>query len=315
MSRSNPLFVVLTALAPVSWGTTYLTATEFLPPDRPLFTATMRALPAGLLLLAATRKLPRGDWWWKAAVLGILNFTVFFPMLFLSAYRLPGGTAAVVAALAPLVVAGFSVVLLGERFTLRTLVAGIAVVVGVGLVVLASTVALDPVGVAAALVGTVAMSAGNVLTKRWRRPDGVNTFAFLGWQLTAGGLLLVPLALVVEGAPPALDGRAVGGFLYLVFPATLVAYWMWIQCIGRLTVTQVTFLGPLSPITATLLGWYVLGESLEPVQLAGMVLALGAILLGQRAPRPPRDPAPAPPPTGDRGPGLLPAPAQGEGAR
>ena len=30
----------------------------------------MRALPAGLLLVTVMRTLPRGAWWWKAAVLG-----------------------------------------------------------------------------------------------------------------------------------------------------------------------------------------------------------------------------------------------------
>ena len=37
--------VALTALAPVSWGTTYVVTTELLPPERPLFTALVRALP------------------------------------------------------------------------------------------------------------------------------------------------------------------------------------------------------------------------------------------------------------------------------
>ena len=66
---------------------------EFLPPDRPMFAALMRALPAGLLLLAFTRTLPRGEWWWKSAVLGLCNIGLFFPLIFLSAYGLPGGLA------------------------------------------------------------------------------------------------------------------------------------------------------------------------------------------------------------------------------
>ncbi|MET7443541.1 EamA family transporter, partial [Streptomyces sp. NPDC005568] len=64
--------VLLTALAPVSWGSTYAVTTEFLPADRPLFTGLMRALPAGLVLLALARVLPRRAWWWKSAVLGAL---------------------------------------------------------------------------------------------------------------------------------------------------------------------------------------------------------------------------------------------------
>ena len=45
----------ITALAPLSWGTTYLVTSELLPPGRPLLAAVLRALPAGLLLLALTR--------------------------------------------------------------------------------------------------------------------------------------------------------------------------------------------------------------------------------------------------------------------
>lgn len=80
----------LTALAPAVWGSTYLITTEFLPPDRPLLASTLRALPAGLLLLLMTRTLPRGIWWWRAVVLGVLNIGAFFYLLFLAAYHLPG---------------------------------------------------------------------------------------------------------------------------------------------------------------------------------------------------------------------------------
>ncbi|WP_405872696.1 MULTISPECIES: EamA family transporter [unclassified Streptomyces] len=277
----RPATALLTALAPVSWGTTYAVTTEFLPADRPLFTALTRALPAGLLLLALARVLPRGAWWWKAAVLGALNIGAFFPLLFLSAYRLPGGMAAVVGSIGPLFVVGLSALLLGQRPTGRAVLAGVVAAFGVSLVVLKAAGALDPVGVLAALASTASMSTGTVLAKRWGRPDGVGPLALTGWQLTAGGLLIAPLALLVEGAPPALDARAVGGYLYLALANTAVAYWLWFRGIGRLTATQVTFLGPLSPLTAAVVGWAALGQALGPVQLAGMALAFGATVAGQ----------------------------------
>ncbi|MFJ5773405.1 EamA family transporter [Streptomyces sp. NPDC093094] len=289
--------VLLTALAPVSWGTTYAVTTEFLPADRPLFTGLVRALPAGLLLLALARVLPRGAWWGKAAVLGALNIGAFFPLLFLSAYRLPGGMAAVVGSAGPLFVVGLSAVLLGQRATLRAVLAGIAAASGVSLVVLKAAGALDPVGVLAAVASTASMSAGTVLTKRWGRPEGVGPLALTGWQLTAGGLLIAPLALFVEGAPPALDGPAIGGYLYLALGNTAVSYWLWFRGIGRLSATQVTFLGPLSPLTAAVVGWAALGQALTPVQLAGMALAFGATITGQlgagRSARTPRPSGPA----------------------
>ncbi|MFD6493460.1 EamA family transporter [Streptomyces sp. NPDC060188] len=287
MATNRFALTALTALAPVSWGSTYAVTTEFLPADRPLFTAALRALPAGLLLLALAPVLPRGVWWGKAALLGALNIGAFFPLLFLSAYRLPGGMAAVVGSVGPLFVAGLSVPLLGERPTSRTLLTGVAAALGVSLVVLKAAGALDPVGALAALASAASMSAGTVLTKRWGRPDGVGPLALTAWQLTAGGLLIVPLALVAEGAPPALDGRAVGGYLYLALANTAVAYWLWFRGIGRLTATQVTFLGPLSPLTAAVIGWAALGQGLTPPQLAGMGLAFGATVLGQLSTRGP----------------------------
>ncbi|MGW5618285.1 EamA family transporter [Streptomyces sp. NPDC003877] len=281
MALSRPALIALTALAPVSWGTTYAVTTEFLPADRPLFTGLMRALPAGLLLLALARTLPRGAWWAKAAALGALNIGAFFPLLFLSAYRLPGGLAAVVGSAGPLFVAGLSALLLGQRPTRRTLLTGAVAAFGVSLVVLRAAGALDALGLLAALAATVSMSAGTVLTQRWGRPAGVGPLALTGWQLTAGGLLIAPLAFLVEGAPPALDGRAAGGYLYLALANTAVAYWLWFRGIGRMTATQVTFLGPLSPLTAAVVGWAALGQELTAVQLVGMALALGATVAGQ----------------------------------
>jgi len=75
--------LLLTALAPAAWGTTYLVTERLLPPDRPLLSATLRALPTGLVLLAVTRRLPSREWWWRALLLGLCNIGMFFPLLFL----------------------------------------------------------------------------------------------------------------------------------------------------------------------------------------------------------------------------------------
>ncbi|MFE7407245.1 EamA family transporter [Isoptericola sp. NPDC057559] len=273
-----------TALAPVVWGTTYLVTTELLPPDHPLFAAAARALPAGLLALALSRTLPRGSWWWRAAVLGVLNIGAFFPLLFVAAERLPGGVAATLGATQPILVAVLAVAVLGERWSRWRLAWGGVGVLGVGLVVLGPDAVLDPVGLAAGLAGAAVMAFGVTLTKRWGRPEGVGPMAFAGWQLTAGGLALAPLALL-EGVPAQVDAGALAGYLWLGLAGGLVGYTLWFAGIRALPVTATALLGLLSPLTAAALGALVLGETLRPLQLAGFALALLALVAGQLAPR------------------------------
>ncbi|ASO20491.1 putative blue pigment (indigoidine) exporter [Actinoalloteichus hoggarensis] len=277
--------IALTAFAPAVWGTTYVVTTELLPAGHPLFAALVRALPAGLIALAITRTLPRGTWWLKAATSGVLNIGVFLPLLFVSAERLPGGVAATLAAAQPLLVAILAVMVLGQGVSAWTLGWGVAGIAGVGLVVLGPDAAFDVVGVAAGLGGAGAMALGVTLTKRWGRPDGVGSTAFAGWQLAAGGLLLVPVTLLVEGPPPAVDAGALLGYLWLGIPGGLIAYILWFRGITTLPVTSVAVLTLLSPMIAALLGAVLLGQLLGPVQLLGFAVALAAIVAGQITPR------------------------------
>ena len=271
--------LLIAAFAPVVWGSTYLVTTEFLPPDRPLLTATLRALPVGLLLTLYARQLPTGAWWLRSAVLGVLNIGAFFALLFVAAYRLPGGVAATAGAVQPLAVAGLAWGLLGETLRPATAVAGTAGITGVALLVLGPEAALDPIGVAAALAGTLSMASGVVLTKRWRRPASLLTST--GWQLTAGGLALLPVALLIEGAPPPLTTGNLAAYAWLGIVGTGAAYAAWFRGIDRLPVSALTFLGLLSPLVATLLGWVALDQQLTVVQLAGVALVVAAVVLPQ----------------------------------
>lgn len=274
LSNRNAI-VALTALAPLTWSTTYITTTTLLPPDAPLLTAALRALPAGLLLLALTRTLPRGQWWWRASVLGVLNVGAFFPLLFLGAYLLPGGVAATVGAVQPLVVLGVARLALGERAGAVRVLAALAGIGGVALLMLTPAARLDPLGLVAALAGAVVMAVGVALTKAWRPP--VPPLTLTAWQLTAGGLFLVPFA-AAEGLPAGgFDGASIAGYLWLGLPGTAVAYALWFRGIARLEASTVAFLGLLTAVSAAAIGWLALGESLSLGQLAGAAVVLAAV--------------------------------------
>lgn len=276
--------VFQTALTPMVWGTTYIVATELLPDGRPLLAALVRALPVGVAFVAWSRHLPSGVWWWRSAVLGTLNIGAFFALLFVAAFRLPGGVAATAGAIQPLVAAGIATMLLGETFTRRTALAGVTGVVGVAMLVLGPEARLDMAGVLAAIAGTFCMATGVVLTKFWERP--VDLIAFTGWQLTAGGLLLLPIALLVEGVPSSITVTNAAGFIWLAIAGTGLAYANWFRGIQRLPISVVSFLTLLSPLVATLAGWLALGERLTPVQVSGAALVMVAVIAPQLRRRP-----------------------------
>ncbi|MEU2923510.1 EamA family transporter [Streptomyces sp. NPDC007251] len=284
----------VTALAPAVWGSTYLVTTEFLPPDRPLLASTLRALPAGLVLLLVTRTLPKGIWWWRAVVLGVLNIGAFFYFLFLAAYHLPGGVAALVMSIQPMIVLLLSAALLKDRIQPLHIASCLLGAAGVALLVLQPHAGLDGLGVVAGLLGALSMASGIVFTKRWGRPDGVSLFTFTGWQLTVGGLVLVPVTLAGESLPEHLTWRNIGGFAYLGVIGALIAYVLWFRGLSRLPALAASFLSFASPLCATILGYLFLDEALRPLQLLGGLAVIAAVVLAQPHARK-RKTTPAPP--------------------
>jgi probable blue pigment (indigoidine) exporter len=267
------------------WGTTYAVSTELLPAGRPLLAATARALLAGLALLAVIHRLPSGQWWARSLILGGLNIGGFFACLFIAADRLPGGLAAVLASCQPLLVLGLTPLVLGRSVTPRQIGYATVGVAGIALLVLRAVGEPDALGVSAALGAAASSALGLTLTRRWRPPVGVWTLT--AWQLTAGGLLLLPLLVAVEGLPAGLDAQAVVGFAWLIGPSTIVGYYLWFDGIGRLEPVALAALGMLSPLTAATLGWLWLHETMTLAQIGGAAVTLLAVLLLQRPAGPP----------------------------
>ncbi len=281
----NGRWVALTAVAPITWGASYFVTRQLLPLDAPLWGATLRALPAAMVLLALVRALPRGAWIWRSVVLGLLNVGVFFVLVYLAAQLLPSGVAASIMAISPLTLAGMSWALVGERPAARMLAGAVLGIAGVWLIVTVGTGRFDGRGVLASLAALVLSSVGYVLAKRWK--DDTPVLAVTAWQLLAGGLGLLLAAVLVEGAPPALDLPAVAGFAFLSLIATALAFVCWFTGLARLSAGTVGIVGLLNPVTGLLLGAGLAGERLTLTQLAGVGLVLGGILLGrQRASAP-----------------------------
>jgi probable blue pigment (indigoidine) exporter len=274
----------LAVLTPIIFGTSYILTTQFLPPGRPLLIATMRSLPTGIVLVIGSKIPPRG-WWLRFVILSVLYCSVFFPLLFVAVYRLPGGVASVINSLTPIIVVVLSVPWLGTRIKPVHIVAGAIGVGGVALLVLRSSAPLDHIGLLAMLACVVMMGFSTVLTKRWGHPPGMSATGFTGWTFLLGGLTLLPFLLAFEGVPSHLTGRNIGGLIYLVAISGIAAYALWFWGLVRLPASSVTFLSLLNPVVAAAIGWVVLHQSLNAPQILGAVLVLVSVVLGQDFPR------------------------------
>ncbi|WP_410813668.1 EamA family transporter [Micromonospora sp. 067-2] len=273
---------LLAAVAPITWGTTYSVTTLFLPPDRPMTAALLRALPAALVLLALAPGRPTGRWWLRLAVLGVLNIGAFFPLLFVAAYRLPGGLAAVVGSLQPLIVSGVMFVLGWGRTPRTQLLWALTAVAGVTLTVLGADAHVDGLGIAAALAGTSVMGVGIVLTRRWGKPPDMSGLTATAWQLLIGCVLIAALVPLVDTGSFVVTSRMLVGCAWLSLVGTALAYSVWFLGARELPSTNLSLLGVLSPVTAALAGLALLGEVFTPLQTAGFVLALLGAIAGQR---------------------------------
>jgi len=274
-------WLLVAAIAPLAWGSTYIVTSQLLPADSPVWGAAMRALPAGLVLLVLARRLPRGRWWWRSAVLGVLNVGAFFVLVYLAAQLLPSGVAAMLMATSPAVILLLAWPIAREKPAALSLVGAIVGFAGVVVLLAGATGALNLWGVAASLAAMLMSSVGFVLARRWN--DGTPALSVTSWQLTLGGLALVPVALLLEGAPPALDAAGIAGAAYLALVATALAFATWFAALQHLPAGAVGLVGLLNPVAGVALGVLVAQETFTAVQVLGMVTVLAGIVLGQPA--------------------------------
>jgi probable blue pigment (indigoidine) exporter len=219
----------------------------------------------------------------RSFLLGCFNFTLFWVLLFVAAYRLPGGVAATLGSLQAMMVIFMARGWLATPIHAGALAAAATGVLGVALLLIGPDASLDPVGVAAGLGGAASMGAGTVLSRKWQPP--VSALSFTAWQLTAGGLILLPLALIIEPVLPRLTMTNLAGLAWLGLVGAAATYALWFRGVARLEPGAVSMLGMMSPVTAVFLGWVVLGQALSPMQGLGAAIVLGSVWAGQRANR------------------------------
>ena len=215
-------------------------------------------LPAGIALLIWSRRFPQRGEWAKLIVTGILNIGAFQALLFIAAYRLPGGLAAVIGAIQPLLVMLLAGVSTGSARRLAVFSA-IAGILGMAMLLLSPHTVLDPLGIGAAFLGRSVWRWAR-LSRRWAL--SLPIVALTGWQLTIGGVVLAPVALIVDPPLHQITVLQAAGYLWLC-GGRHAGLWPVVSGIGRLSPVAVSAMSLLSPVTAVVLGWIFLGQKIR----------------------------------------------------
>lgn len=280
----------MASAGPILLGSAYV-LTGLLPAE-PLWNAALRVLPAGLMLLAIHPACPHGVWLGRSLLLGILNFGGFFTIQAFALHRVPGGVAATIAALQAVLVPLAASAVLGDRLRPTQISAAATGVLGIALLVLHGTDNLDSTGVGASLLLAVFTTAGMLLTRKWGLPPGVIHTTATAWQMLAGGLILLPTALIIEGRPPSMTLTGWSVAAWLAIGATAVAFAAVFGALHEgLPATSLSRLMLLCPLVATAAGWIAYHQTLSLLQTLGAGIVLASVATVCSSPKAP-EPAP-----------------------
>ncbi|MFI7024511.1 DMT family transporter [Micromonospora sp. NPDC049900] len=224
---------------------------------------------------------PRGGTLGLIALWGVAWFGGYNVALNAAERLVDAGTAALLVAVAPILVAIAATLVLGERLTGRLGVGVTIAFVGVALIAVGGfTGHADPVGVALAVLSAVLYAFGVLLQKRLlARVDAV-TVTWLG--ALAGTAALLPFAPTLLTEFTAAPLPATLGVLFLgVFP-TAIGFLTWGYVLSHWTAGRTTAATYLVPPVTVLLSWTLLGEVPAPLALLGGVLCLAGVIFATR---------------------------------
>jgi drug/metabolite transporter (DMT)-like permease len=132
------------------------------------------------------------------------------------------------------------------------------------------------------LLGAAAAWAISIVIVRAHRFTAT-ALALAPWQMLVAAWLLLPLALVVEGAPPSIGVSGAASLAYVGPIATAFAYWAVVEAGRHIRASTMSMALLATPSLGILISALTLGEAVGPSLIAGVVLIGAGIRLATNA--------------------------------
>jgi drug/metabolite transporter (DMT)-like permease len=276
-------------LATLIWASSFVIAKLGTTEIGPLTIAGLRYLLAGLLLFPfiftsrqSIRYLP-GRVWWRLFIIGLTAHGIGNGALFFGLNYLSPTTLTFLSCFLPVFILILGVVQLHEVPTGVQMLGLTLTLIGSAMFFSFGISGGELWGLGVALFGLLSFSYSTVLGREIARDQQTSILALTALPLAVGGVPLLAVAVASEGVPH-LSVSAWQVVLTLTLLNTILAYWLYNHSMQVLTAFETNIFLNLSPLGTAVLSWYLFGERLTAVHIAGMLVVITGVTLVQWRP-------------------------------
>ncbi len=236
-----------------------------------------------VIALSSRRPWPRGAQLGQTAALGLLNFGLFFALMYWALLHVTAGVATIVTATVPLLTLLLAVTQRLERFRPRALVGGLAALLGIGWMAFSPAALEVPLlPLLALLAASVAVGQSLILGRRVSAnpPPVTNAIA-----MSTGAVVLL-LASRAVGEPWALPAvpEARWALLYLVLLGSVGLFVLTLLLVRRWSASATSYAFVVIPVTTLLLEAWLVDVPITGAAVVGAALVMTGVWFGALAP-------------------------------
>ncbi|MFG2196694.1 DMT family transporter [Streptomyces sp. NPDC048639] len=266
------------------WSSAFIAAVIGTDAAPPLLLTFSRFAVAGVLLtvvaLVSRSPWPKGRLLLHVVVTGLLMQAVQFGAFYTAiGDGLPGGVVALIQGFNPVLIALMAGFFVGEKITRQQWLGFAVGGAGVALAV-AGALNFSTSAIVLSFVGLLGLSAGTVYQKRFAQGADVRSSTALHFLASAPVMLVMTLTLE---DPKVTDWGAFGGSLAWIVLINSVGTFLLLNfMLKKQAASRVGTLFFLTPAVTALLAWLVMGQTLNPSAIVGLVLGGAGVLLAAR---------------------------------
>jgi len=288
-ATADRLALLAPALFVLIWSTGFIVARLVAPHADPLsflglrFSLAVVILAGAAFAVGATWPGTRREWR-DQLIAGVLLHGIYLGGVFWAVkHGLPAGIAALIVGLQPLMTGMLVGVFLGETVSRLRWTGIIVGFLGAVLVILPRLGTADgfpPLPVIVCLVGMLSITLGTIWQKKTGGVQDLRTSTVVHFMGAA--LVTIPLALLLEEGRFALTIEFWIGLFWAVFGLSIGAIFLLLVLIRRGAVAGVAALLYLVPPVSALIAYFLFGETLNVVQIAGMAVATMGVAIASK---------------------------------